>query len=67
MSLPALAATSRTGVGGGQHLLELAGSHDDALGARLLRPGDRLVGELVPGEHDARVRVAEVELHLARA
>ena len=65
MSLPTLAATSRTGVGGGQHLLELAGAHDDALGAGLPRSGHRLVGELVPSEHDACVRVAQVEGDLA--
>ena len=44
---------------------ELAGLHEHALHARLLGPGVSGVGELVPGQDDPGLGVAEVERDLA--
>ena len=48
---------------GGEQLLRRG--HDHALGARGRRAGLGLAREAVPGEHQARPRVAQVERHLA--
>jgi hypothetical protein len=52
-------------LGGADQLLELAGLHQDALGARLLGAGLRVIGEPLPGKEQLRARVLEVEGHLA--
>ena len=65
MSLPTLAATSRTGVAAASICSNSPGRTMMHSAPASCAPGRRLVGELVPGEHDARVRVAQVEGDLA--
>ena len=48
-----------------EQLLELARLDEDELGARLVGPGLRRVGEVAPGEEDLGLWVLEVERHLA--
>ena len=50
--------------GGSEHCLELARRHQQTLGASGGRAGQSVLGEAVPGQHQFRLRVAQVERHL---